>query len=127
VIVDNKNKRPKFLNPLAIHLPVGAWVSILHRLTGLGLVVLLPAGLYVLDQSLRSPVFFENLRQGLAALPGRLLLLVVVWIAAQHLFAGIRHLLLDVDIGVDLKSARRSAWATLAASLAVTALIGVWL
>jgi succinate dehydrogenase / fumarate reductase cytochrome b subunit len=55
------------------------------------------------------------------------LLLVVVWIAAQHLFAGIRHLLLDVDIGVDLKSARRSAWATLAASLAVTALIGVWL
>ncbi len=124
--MDGKNKRPKFLNPAAIHLPVGAWVSILHRLSGVCLVVLLPAGLYVLDRSLQSPTFFEAVRQALAGLPGRAALLAVVWLAAQHFFSGIRHLLLDVDIGADLRTARRSAWATFAAALAVTALVGVF-
>lgn len=125
--MDNKNKRPKFLNPLAIHLPIGGLVSILHRITGALLVVLLPFGLYLLERSLQSPEFFEALRRALSTLPGRSAILVVTWLAAQHLFSGIRHLLLDLDIGVGLRAARASAWATLAASTLVVVVAGVWL
>ncbi len=123
----NKNKRPVFLNLLVIHLPIGGLVSILHRITGVFLVVLLPIVLYLLEHSLKSPVFFEALRRELATLPGRSAVLIIVWLSAQHLFSGIRHLLLDVDIGVGLRAARASAWVTLVASTLVTAVLaGMW-
>jgi succinate dehydrogenase / fumarate reductase cytochrome b subunit len=123
--MENKNKRPVFLNLLAIRQPVGAVVSLLHRLTGALLVLLVAPGLYVLERSLRSPEAFEGLMYRLSTPAGRALILLTTWLFAQHLFSGVRHLLLDMDVGAGLRAARASAWSTFAASAVVVLLAGV--
>lgn len=52
----------------------------------------------------------------------KLLALVFIWALAHHLFAGVRHLLSDVDIGSRLTVARRSAWIVNIGGLAVALL-----
>lgn len=125
--MENKNRRPVFLNLLAIRQPVGAVVSLLHRLTGALLALLVAPGLYVLERSLRSPETFEGLMHRLSTPAGRGLILLAIWLFAQHLFSGIRHLLLDMDLGTGRRAARSSAWSTFAASAVAVLLAGVWL
>lgn len=110
---------PKFLNLSQIRFPIGAIASIGHRISGVLLVASLPLLALALDRSLRSESDFEALRN-LVAAPGRaLLLLVVVWAAAHHVLAGIRHLLMDVGVGSRLEQARTSAWAAIVAALVI--------
>ena len=83
------------------------------------LLVSLPLLALTLDRSLRSESDFEALRD-LVGAPGRALLLVVVlWAAAYHLLAGIRHLLMDIGVGSRLADARMSAWAAILAALVI--------
>jgi len=58
----------------------------------------------------------------LASLPGRLLMLVLVWALSHHLLAGLRHLLLDMEVGIEKSRARASAWVVNIGALLVTAL-----
>jgi succinate dehydrogenase / fumarate reductase cytochrome b subunit len=60
-----------------------------------------------------------------SSLPGRIAVLVLVWLLAQHFWSGIRHLLLDLDIGIELAAARRGAWLVFAAALITLMVIGV--
>ncbi len=106
--MQNSN-RPVFLNLLQIHLPLMAWVSIAHRVTGVLLFLLLPLPLWLWQHSLRSAANFVQVGHWLQALPLRLLLLLMLWWFLHHLFAGIRFLLLDMEIGASLKAARSSA------------------
>jgi succinate dehydrogenase / fumarate reductase, cytochrome b subunit len=125
--MESTKKRPIFLNLLTIRLPIGAVVSIAHRITGVLLVLLLPLAVYLLQLSLESPAAFDRTLSLVDSAPGRLTVLLLVWVFAQHFFAGIRHLLLDIDIGVELKIARRSAWLTLAGSAIIVVLVGIGL
>lgn len=110
---------PKFLNLSRIRFPIGAIASIGHRISGVLLLVSLPLLALTLDRSLRSESDFEALRD-LVGAPGRALLLVVVlWAAAHHLLAGIRHLLMDIGVGSRLADARMSAWAAILAALVI--------
>ncbi len=102
-------KRPVFLNLLQIRLPLMGWVSIAHRLTGVMLFLLLPLPLWLWQQSLNSVADFAQVGHWLEAWPLRLLLLLMLWWFLHHLFAGIRFLLLDMEIGASLKVARGSA------------------
>lgn len=121
-----KNKtRPVFLNLLQIRLPVGGVVSILHRATGVLLVLVLPWLLYGLQQSLSGPAEYAAITARLTTLPAQILMLALLWIFAQHFFSGIRHLLLDLDLGMEKHAARRLAWLTLAASALVLVLAGI--
>jgi len=120
-------KRPVYLNLLQIKLPIGGVVSILHRVTGFVMVLLIPYALYLLQASLESPIRFEQVRATLASGVGRVALLLGLWVLVQHFYSGMRHLLMDVDVGVELPSARRSAWLTLAASILTVAILGVLL
>lgn len=124
-----KQKRPVFLSllPWQIRFPIGAIVSIIHRATGTLLVLLIPYALYLLQASLESPMRFEQVRATLAHGFGRVALLLGLWVLVQHLYSGIRHLLMDVDVGIELAAARRAAWLTLAASVITVALLGVFL
>jgi succinate dehydrogenase / fumarate reductase cytochrome b subunit len=124
----NNKKRPKYLNLLEIRLPVGGVVSILHRVSGVVLVLALPALLFLLDLSLQSEQQYQTVTALLATPAMRAAGVVLVWFLAHHLLAGVRHLLLDLDIGIDRDAARRSAWATLGIGLlvAVTMAICVW-
>ncbi|MHB8455396.1 MAG: succinate dehydrogenase, cytochrome b556 subunit [Acidiferrobacterales bacterium] len=115
--MEKNRKRPVYLNLLKIRLPVGGMVSILHRITGVLLAALLPASVYLLQRSFRSEADFEQL-SGLASTPVvRLGLLVVLWVFSHHFFAGIRHLLMDLDIGISRASGRAGAWLVFAAGV----------
>lgn len=125
--MEHISKRPVYLNLFKIRLPIGGVVSIFHRVTGVFLVLLLPPAIYLLQQSLESAATFDNTVRMLGSLPGRALLLIVTWMFLQHLYSGIRHLLLDIDIGIERTTARRSAWLTLVVSIVTLLLIGLWM
>ena len=125
--MEKNKKRPVYLNLFKIRLPVGGIVSILHRVTGVLLVLLLPFGIYMLQRSLHDPVAFMEITGRLGTSLGRFAMLIVVWLFAQHFFSGIRHLLLDIDVGIDRAKARRGAWLTFVASLFVLLLAGICL
>ena len=120
-------KRPIYLNLVEISLPIGGKVSIIHRMTGAVMALLTPFALWALQASLESPARFEQIKTTLSSGLGRAVMLFALWMLVQHLYSGIRHLLMDVDVGVDLVPARRSAWLTLAASVITVALVGVLL
>ena len=120
--MNNKNKRPVYLNLFQIRLPVAGVVSILHRITGVVMVISLPLSLYALQQSLASADEYAAVT-GYLSLPGVHVLLMVLAVAlALHFLAGVRHLLLDIDVGVTRRVARWSAWAVLAGT-GLTALV----
>jgi succinate dehydrogenase / fumarate reductase cytochrome b subunit len=122
----NKN-RPVYLNLFKIRLPVGGILSILHRATGAFLVLLLPIALYILQRSLQDQTAYAEIAAQAATPVGRLVVLVIVWVFAQHFFSGVRHLLLDIGVGDSKPAARRNAWLAFAASLSVVVLTGVCL
>ncbi|NMG77388.1 succinate dehydrogenase, cytochrome b556 subunit [Aromatoleum diolicum] len=107
---------PKFLNLSQIRFPIGAIASIGHRLSGVLLMVSLPLLALALDRSLRSEPEFAALRDLVSAPWRALLLVILVWAAAHHLFAGVRHLLADIGVGSRLAQARTSAWAVIVAA-----------
>jgi succinate dehydrogenase / fumarate reductase cytochrome b subunit len=119
----NKRDSPVFLNLLQIRLPVTAIASILHRLSGLLLFLVLPLFIYAVQESLRSPGSFAALMGQLDALPLKAVLVILLWGLCHHFLAGARFLLLDVEVGVQRQQARNSAW--LVNVLAVIATIGI--
>ncbi len=118
-------KRPKHLNLFQIRQPIAAVTSILHRISGLGLFLMLPLLIWLLDLSLRSPDSFQSLQAFVAHPLAKLLLIGLLWAFLHHFFMGIRILLIDVHVGVAKQQARKSAIAVLAASLALTLILGV--
>jgi succinate dehydrogenase / fumarate reductase cytochrome b subunit len=118
-------KRPVYLNLLRIHLPVTGWVSILHRVSGALLFLGMPFGVWGLSISLSSAAGFRHMTECVAYPLARLFLLFLIWAFAHHLFAGLRHLALDVHLGVDLQQARQSSVAVLLAAGLVT-LLAAW-
>lgn len=120
-----KKPRPKHLDLAKIRLPMPGYVSILHRVSGAGLFLMLPFLIWLLQLSLESPQTFDSFRAVVANPFAKLILLGLLWAYLHHFCMGIRILLLDMNIGVDLKPARASSWAVLAVSLALTAILGV--
>ena len=112
---------PKFLDLLRIQMPVGAVLSIAHRISGVLLFLSLPLMVYLLGLSLRGPSGYDRVLAWLDSLPLRLLLILLAWAVFHHLLAGFRHLLLDIHIGVERPQARRSAWLVNLAALALLA------
>ena len=109
-MMNNKHdSRPVFLNLLRIRQPVTAIASIGHRISGVLLFISLPYLIWLLDQSLLSAQGYEAVAGQLSGSLNKFLLLIIAWAAAHHFFAGIRFLLLDVDIGVELELARKTA------------------
>lgn len=119
------SKRPVYLNLLAIRQPIPAVASILHRISGAVLFFFgVPVALWAVQSSLASPdayaAFVSTMRHPVA----KLVTLVLVWAYLHHLFAGIRHLLQDVQIGIELKPARLSATAGTVAAVVLTLIVG---
>ena len=125
-----KKIRPKYLSLPAllfeIRLPVPGWVSILHRISGALLFFPFAAWLlYMLDTSLGSEPGFQYIKNQYLALPlVKLGVLVFIWSYCHHFCAGIRYLFLDLDKGVDLRTARVTSWIVIVAALLLTAWFG---
>ena len=119
---DTMKQRPKFLTLSEIRLPVPGFVSILHRISGAGLFLLLPWLVYLLQLSLTSPESFEHFKAYFAHPLVKLILFGLTWAFLHHFCAGIRFLLLDIHVGIEKEQARASAKGVLVVSLALTAL-----
>lgn len=118
-------RRPVYLNLVQIRLPLPGIVSILHRISGAALFLFgIPLALYGLEQSLVSADAYARLTNALAHPLCKLVLIGLLWSYLHHFCAGIRFLLLDLDIGGELKAARQSSVAVLVVSLALTLIIG---
>lgn len=104
-----RNTRPVTLPILKLRLPLAGWVSLLHRVSGVLLFLALPVLLCALELSLRSPEDFAAMQNWFAHPAMKLVMVGLVWALAHHLFAGIRHLFMDMHWGVALRVARFSA------------------
>jgi len=117
------DNRPFFLNLLKIHLPVTGFVSFLHRISGLLLFIAIPFSVYLFDLSLQGSTGFDQAANILAHPVMQLLGLLLLWSLLHHLFAGIRFLLTDLDIGLSKAHAVRSAWLVFVLELIVLVLV----
>jgi len=130
-------KRPEFRNISALtdlptyRLPPAGWVSILHRVSGALMFLLLPFIIWMFDMSVSSEISFAKFKYafnvGLGFVPGwfmKLVALALIWAYLHHLIAGIRHLYMDVQHAVSKEFGRSSALATLGLSIALTGVLG---
>jgi len=119
--------RPTYLDPLRIRLPIPGLISILHRISGLGLFLFLPLLLWLFQSSLTSPDSYVRYRAAFANPLVKLILIGLLWAFLHHLLAGLRFLALDLHYGTDLPTARATSWVVLVTAIVLTAVLGVWL
>ncbi|OGA38627.1 MAG: succinate dehydrogenase, cytochrome b556 subunit [Betaproteobacteria bacterium RIFCSPLOWO2_12_FULL_62_13] len=117
--------RPKHLNLLTIRFPVMAVVSGMHRISGAVLFLFLPLFLWLWQETLGSRESFETFRSVVSNPLMKIILLGLLWGYLHHLCAGIRHLALDLHLGIELAAARASSVAVLVASIGLTVIAGV--
>ncbi|MBS0389757.1 MAG: succinate dehydrogenase, cytochrome b556 subunit [Comamonadaceae bacterium] len=130
-------KRPQYRNLnlftdiRTYRLPLAGMVSILHRVSGMLLFILLPFIIWLFDKSVSSEISFGSFTSaftaGLGFLPGwfiKLVALALIWAYLHHLAAGVRHLVLDVTHKTTKDFGRHSAVATLVFSIVLTLILG---
>ena len=129
-------KRPEFRNINALsdlpsyRLPAAGWVSILHRVSGALMFLLMPFIIWMFDASITSEISFAKFAAafnvGLVFIPGwfmKLLALAIIWAFLHHFIAGIRHLYMDTFHAVTKEFGKSSAVATLVLSLGLTVVL----
>ena len=130
-------KRPEFRNINALvdlptyRLPAAGFVSILHRISGLVMFLLLPFVVWMFDTSVSSEISFAKFKAafniGVGFIPGvlvQLVALVLIWAYLHHLIAGVRHLYMDARHAVSKEFGKSSAIVTLVLSFGLTAALG---
>jgi succinate dehydrogenase / fumarate reductase cytochrome b subunit len=117
--------RPKHLALHQIRLPLAGYASILHRVSGAGLFLMLPLLIWLLQLSLspnqESAAMFSAVTGNLLV---KLILLGLLWAFLHHFCMGIRILLIDVHVGVEKQQAHNSAVAVMVVSLTLTLIFG---
>lgn len=121
------SKRPINLNLLTIRFPITAIVSILHRISGFLLFLMIPIFLTVLALTLQSPEAFFTVHTCFGYPLIKLFILGFLFALFYHLLAGIRHLLMDAGVAEELKSARFSAGLVIVLAIVITGLVGIYL
>lgn len=122
-----KDNRPVNLDIGSMRLPITAWASITHRVSGVFLFLASVLMLWALDASLRSPESFSRLGDilsgGIAT--------AVVWVVATgllyHSIAGIRHLIMDCGVGESMAGGILGARLVFGATVVLSLILGVWL
>lgn len=122
--------RPKYgvmriVDVMHYRLPLPAYVSIFHRVSGALLFFSLPFTLYLFEQSIVSEFSFEHFQSFTSHWFVKLVILILAWGYFHHFFAGFRHMQLDIHVGLDLPTARKTSAAVFVVSLLLTALFGL--
>ena len=130
-------KRPEYRNinifsdVSTYRMPLAAIVSILHRISGALMFLLLPFIIWLFDKSVSSEISFGQFTAaftaGLGVFPGwfiKLVVLALIWAYLHHLIAGLRHLYMDATHKVTKEFGRSSAAFTLVASVLLTVVLG---
>lgn len=119
-----------FTDVRTYRLPAAGFVSILHRVSGLLMFLLLPFILWMFDNSLSSEISYEAFTNafvaGIGFVPAwfvKLVVLALSWAYLHHFIAGVRHLWMDATHSVSKQQGKSSAVVTLTLSLVLTALV----
>lgn len=123
----DKRNRPKNLNLFTIRLPINAVVSILHRVSGMALFLVLPALLWALNASVQSERSYIALSLTLQHWLVKLFLIALSWAFFHHFYAGLRHLAMDVHWMTSLQKARFSSRMVFAFVVMTVAIFAVWI
>lgn len=102
-------KRPKNLNLFTIRLPVNAIISIMHRMSGMVLFLVLPLLILAFSMSVQSESSYLELAVMLRHWLVKLLLIALSGAFFHHFYAGLRHLAMDVHWMTSLQKARLSS------------------
>lgn len=121
------SKRPVNLDMTTMKFPVMAIASILHRLSGVVLFLLLPVMLYFLTLSLGSPESFAHLQHLFTFVHFKLILWAFSAAMIYHLLAGIRHMIMDLGYGEELNAGRLSANIVIVLAVILTIFLGLWI
>jgi len=113
------------LQIIRYRLPAAGVVSILHRVSGAMLFLLLPFILYLFDLSITSEISFDYLKGFTSHWFVKLLILAVSWGYLHHFCGGIRHLIMDAHIGLSKEEARKSAHMVFLVSVPLTLLVAL--
>ncbi|MDT8397021.1 MAG: succinate dehydrogenase, cytochrome b556 subunit [Pseudomonadales bacterium] len=122
-----KDKRPVNLDLGTIRLPLAAYTSILHRISGVIVFIGIAILLWLFDLSLGSEDGFNTIRQTLDSFMARLVLWGILSALAYHLVAGIRHLLMDMGIADGKASGTNSARLVVVVGILLILVLGGWL
>jgi succinate dehydrogenase / fumarate reductase cytochrome b subunit len=135
-MADTTKPRPEFRNIhiteiLAYRLPPAGMVSILHRVSGAVMFLLLPLVIWLFDNSISSEMSYERFTSvfvaGAAGLPGwfiKIIVLGLIWAYLHHFIAGVRHVWMDVTHSVTKAQGHHSALVTLVLSVLLTLVLG---
>lgn len=135
-MADTLKARPEFRNIHVLdirtyRLPAAGIVSILHRVSGALLFLLMPFIVWLFDVSLTSEITYERFTSaftaGIGFVPGwfiKLVALALIWAFLHHFIAGVRHLWMDATHSVSKEQGRSSAIVTLVASVLLTVVLG---
>jgi succinate dehydrogenase / fumarate reductase cytochrome b subunit len=127
-------KRPEFRNINAFtdlpkyRLPAAGIVSILHRISGVLMFVLMPVIMWIFDSTVSSEISYNRFRHvfstGATGILLKLVALALIWAYLHHFTAGLRHLWMDVSHKAVSKSfGGTSAKFTLVFSLVLTVIL----
>jgi succinate dehydrogenase / fumarate reductase cytochrome b subunit len=114
-------------------LPPAGIVSILHRISGLLMFLLLPFIIWMFDTSVTSEISYDQFTGLFAAgcaegkVPGwffKLVGLALIWAYLHHFIAGVRHLIMDATHRVSKEQGHNTAIITLGLSVALTLVLG---
>ena len=118
-----------FTDVRTYRLPAAGFVSILHRVSGLLMFLLLPFIVWMFDNSLTSEISYEGFTNafvaGIGFVPAwfvKLVVLALSWAYFHHFIAGVRHLWMDATHSVSKQQGKSSAVFTLTLSLLLTLL-----
>nr|MBO2509735.1 succinate dehydrogenase, cytochrome b556 subunit [Gammaproteobacteria bacterium] len=120
------SQRPVNLDLRTIKLPVTAYTSILHRISGVILFLGIAVLLFALDKSLDSEEGFEQVKACLTSPLAKLVIWGLLSALLYHLVAGIRHLIMDLGIGETLEGGKLGSKIVIAISVVLIVLAGVW-
>jgi succinate dehydrogenase / fumarate reductase cytochrome b subunit len=120
-------KRPVNLDIGTIHLPVTAYVSILHRVSGVVLFGAVGLFLWILDSSLSSEESFNSIKVFMSTLTVQIIIWLSLAALIYHLVAGLRHLVMDYGYGETLSGGMLGAKLVLVLSVILMLLAGFWL
>lgn len=120
-------KRPVNLDLGSLKFPPMAIASILHRISGIALFLLLPLMLFILAKSLHSAEWFAQTQVMLMQPVYKLAVWAFSVALIYHVLAGIRHILLDIGLGEHLCTARFTAKLVIALTVILTIILGIWI
>lgn len=121
-------KRPVNLDIGTISLPITAYASLLHRISGVALFVGVGILMWLLDWSLTDEESFNTVKSLFDSVLCKLIVWGVLAFLIYHTAAGIRHLVMDVGIGESMEGGRRSARIVFVVTVVLIVLVGacIW-